>query len=248
MLLCTSFCSSSLLTFFDDIFRLENLKPKGKLIMKNPFSKVNLVLALLFSAQLTAETQGPATQNATTKVLAFAGSTRKDSYNKKLVQEAAAIARKSGASVTVIDLKEYPIPLYDGDAEAAEGMPANAKRLRDLMIASDDIIIASPEYNGSVSAVLKNALDWVSRSEDGSPSRSAFKGKKFAIMSTSPGMGGGARGLVHLTDIIEGIGGIVIKKKVVVPDGYKAYDENGSLENSKVEQELQEEINELLQN
>ena len=218
---------------------------------KLPF-KTHLVLAaLLFSTQLQATTQDQAAQNqaappSSIKVLAFAGSTRGDSYNKKLVQEAAAIAREKGASVTVIDLKELPMPLYDGDVEEAEGMPPNAKRLRELMIESSAIIIASPEYNASISAVLKNALDWVSRSEDGRPSRSAFKGKKFAIMSTSPGRGGGARGLAHLTTIIEDIGGEVIQKKVIVPDGYKAFNEKGELENTKVQQELQEEIDELL--
>src|SRR5262245_61507584 len=95
---------------------------------------------------------------AETKILAFAGSTRKDSYNKKLVKEAAQIARKCGANVTVVDLKDYPIPLYDGDLEKDEGMPENAKRIRKMMIESDAILIASPEYNGSLPAVLKNVI------------------------------------------------------------------------------------------
>src|SRR5689334_4690376 len=91
------------------------------------------------------------------KVLAFAGSTRADSYNKKLVREAAEKAREMGALVTVIDLKDYPMPLYDADLESKNGMPENVKKLRQIMMAHDAMIIASPEYNASMSAVLKNA-------------------------------------------------------------------------------------------
>jgi chromate reductase, NAD(P)H dehydrogenase (quinone) len=184
---------------------------------------------------------------AETKVLAFAGSTRADSYNKKLVAYAAEIARKSGAEVTFIDLKDYPMPNYDADLEKNEGMPPNAKRLRDLMRRSKAIIIASPEYNGSVSAVLKNALDWTSRSEDGQSSREAYKGKKFAIMSASPGKGGGARGLVHLRAIIEDIGGEVLKKQTIVPQAYDAFNTKGELENASLKNDLKQEICELLQ-
>ena len=185
---------------------------------------------------------------AETKILVFAGSTREESYNKKLALYAAKIARTNGASVTVINLKEYPLPLYDGDSEKNEGMPNNAKKIRQLMIDSNAIIIASPEYNGSVSAVLKNVLDWASRSEDGKPSRDAFKGKKFAIMSTSPGTGGGARGLVHLRFIIDAIGGTVVEDQVIVPNGNDAFDEKGELKNPTIKEQLQKEIKELLAN
>ena len=152
--------------------------------------------------------------SAEMKVLALAGSGRGDLLNKKLVKEAAEIARQMGATVTVIDLKDYPMPFYDAEFETKRGMPKNAKRLRELMIGSDAIIIASPEYNSSIPAVLKNALDWASRSIDGGASREAFKGKKFAIMSTSPGRGGGSRGLVHLRSVIEDVGGVVVPEQV----------------------------------
>lgn len=180
------------------------------------------------------------------KVLAFSGSTRADSFNKKLVLESAEIARKMGATVTVIDLKDYPIPLYDADLETKQGMPSQAKRLRQLMVGSDAIIIASPEYNASISAVLKNVLDWTSRN-DGNYSPDAYEGKKFAIMSASPGKGGGARGLVHLRAIIEAIGGDVIQKQVSVPNANKAFDAKGKLESASLKQELQQEIQQLLQ-
>ncbi len=189
-----------------------------------------MILCVALSATLSAEI----------KVLAFAGSTREESVNKKLVFEAASIAAQLGATVTVIDLKDYPIPLYDGDIEAKEGMPNTAVQLRRLMIESDVILIASPEFNGSLSALLKNAIEWASRSENAGPSREAFKGKKFAIMSASPGSSGGAKGLVHLRAIIENVGGKVVPQQVAVPNAYNAFDENGNLKEEKIKIELQE--------
>ncbi len=182
---------------------------------------------------------------AQVKVLAFAGSTRKDSYNKKLVAQAAEMARQKGAKVTVIDLLDYPMPLYDGDLEAKQGLPTFAKKFRELMIQNDAIIIASPEYNGSISAVLKNALDWASRGEKGQYSPDAYQGKKFAIMSASPGKGGGIRGLVHLRAILEGLGANVMKDQVTVPEAFKAFDEKGKLSGEQ-NKKLQQEINQLL--
>jgi chromate reductase, NAD(P)H dehydrogenase (quinone) len=185
-----------------------------------------LLLALPLSAQI--------------KVLAFAGSTRADSYNKKLVQDAAEIARSMKASVTVIDLKDYPMPFYDGDLEEKEGMPKNAKLLQTLMIESDAIIIATPEYNASISAVLKNALDWVSRGEG---AQRAFKDKRFALMSASPGKLGGARALKQLRPIIETLGGIPTQLQVSIPDASDYFAEEKRAENPQ----LREEIKELLQ-
>lgn len=197
-------------------------------------------------AAILAGTVLAGTLAAETKVLALAGSTRADSYNKKLVKEAAEIAKQMGAQVTVVDLKDYPIPFYDGDLEKAQGLPANAKRLRDLMIASDAVIISSPEYNHSISGVLKNALDWAARSEDGRGSRDAYKGKKFALMSASPGRGGGAHGLVHLREIIEDVGGEVIAKQVSIPAAHTAFNAKGQIENPEIKQELVQEMKELL--
>lgn len=195
-----------------------------------------LTLSLLFlSGSLLAET----------KILALAGSTRQDSCNKKLVTQAAEAARKLGATVTIIDLKEYPIPFYDGDVESVQGMPENVKRLRKLMIASNAMIIASPEYNGSVSAILKNFIDWASRSEDGKPSREAFSGKKIALMSCSPGKGGGSRGLVHLRSILENVGSTVVDKSLAVPFSQEAFSAQGEL-NSETQQALIEEIKQIL--
>lgn len=189
-----------------------------------------IFLFVAFSGHLSAEI----------KVLAFAGSTRENSVNKKLVAEAVKIARQMQANVTVIDLKDYPIPFYDEALEAREGMPIKAKQFRQAMIKSDVILIASPEYNGSLSAVLKNAIDWASRSENGGASREAFKGKKFVIMSASPGSSGGVRGLVHLRAIIEDIGGTVLSQQIVVPDAYNVFDEQGHLKNEKVKRDIEQ--------
>lgn len=177
-----------------------------------------------------------------TRILAFAGSTSSSSINKQLVEQAAQAARELGAKVKVIDLKDYPIPFYDADLEIAEGLPKNAKQIRDLMIQSDAIIIASPEYNGSVPAVLKNLIDWLSRGEEGGLSKDAFDGKRFAIMSASPGKLGGARGLIHLQNILENLGGEIALKKVSVPNAY----ENGVFETKELKTRLHETIELIL--
>ncbi len=174
------------------------------------------------------------------RILAFAGSTRADSYNQQLIQEVAGVAGKMGAKVTVVRLSDYPMPFYDADLEQKEGMPKNAKRLRQLMIDSDAIIIASPEYNHSISGVLKNALDWISRSEDGNGSYEASKGKVFALMSASPGKKGGQRALAHLNEIIGDLKGTVIEQKVSIPHAYKYFGEKERGENPAVKKAIEE--------
>lgn len=174
------------------------------------------------------------------KVLAFAGSTRTDSYNKKLVREAAEKAQAMGAKITVIDLRDFPMPLYDADLEAKAGMPENAKKLRQIMLQHDAMIIASPEYNASMPAVLKNALDWTSRTEDGKPSKAAYKDKKFAIMSATPGKRGGVRALSHLRLVLEDLGGIVVPSQVEIPKVFESTPEKEERKNNILKQELQE--------
>src|SRR5438093_295997 len=118
------------------------------------------------------------------KILAFAGSTRTDSFNKKLVHVAAEGARAAAAEVTFIDLRDFSLPLYDGDLEAASGLPENAKKLKQLMIAHHGFLISAPEYNSSISGVLKNAIDWASRAErDDEPPLICFRGKTVALIS-----------------------------------------------------------------
>lgn len=154
------------------------------------------------------------------RVLALSGSTREHSFNKQLLQEAVSLLKRPGLHVTNMALNG--IPLYDADYEAQYGMPEKAKKLRHLMIQSDLIVIASPEYNGSMTGVLKNAIDWASRSETGSFSNEAFKGKHFLLMSASPGAGGGARGLRHLREVLTNLGGVVEPTEITVPNAQKA--------------------------
>ena len=103
----------------------------------------------------------------TLRILAFAGSTRRESFNKKLVQIAAAGAREAGADVTDIDLRDYRLPVFDQDHESEQGKPDHAKALKQMMIDHDAFLIAAPEYNSSITGVLKNSIDWVSRPDDG---------------------------------------------------------------------------------
>ena len=169
------------------------------------------------------------------KVLALAGSTRRDSYNKKLLRVATDGAREAGADVTEIDLRDYPLPLYDEDAETAEGKPEPARRLKRLMVESDAFLIASPEYNGSITGVLKNLIDWVSRPDEGEPPMSlpAYRGKVVTLMSASPGGLGGLRGLVHVRAIFSGLGSIVLPDQIAVSRAYEAFDDEGNLRDEK---------------
>jgi len=126
------------------------------------------------------------------RVLVFAGSIRADSYHRKLAQAAAAGLRSAGVETTFADLKDYPMPLYDGDVEAAQGLPERAKAFKELLQSHDAFAIASPEYNGSFPALVKNVIDWASRPEPGEKPLAAFRGKTAAILSASPGPGGGS--------------------------------------------------------
>lgn len=161
------------------------------------------------------------------KVLALAGSTREGSYNKQLVKIAMQGALAAGSEVTFVDLRDYPMPLYDGDLEAKGGIPDTARQLRTLMSAQDGFLIASPEYNSSFSGHLKNAIDWVSRPDNDVPPLHAFKGKIAGIMSASPSPLGGLRGLVHLRDVLENIFVMVIPEQVTISSAPTAFDERG---------------------
>ncbi|MBE9228446.1 NAD(P)H-dependent oxidoreductase [Phormidium sp. LEGE 05292] len=175
----------------------------------------------------------------TPKVLAFAGSTRKDSYNKKLVQVAANGARAVGAEVTYIDLREFPMPLFDEDLEQEQGTPENARKFKELMIAHDGLLIACPEYNSSITPVLKNAIDWASRPGENEPPLAAFVDKVAAIMSASPGALGGLRGLVTVRSILGNIKVIVLPDQVAVPKAYEAFNPDGSLKDPKQQESVE---------
>jgi chromate reductase len=167
------------------------------------------------------------------KVLVFAGSARRDSLNKKLARVAARHAAAAGGEVTFVDLEDYPMPLYHGDLEAAEGLPANARKLREVFLAQDALLIASPENNSSVTALLKNTLDWLSRSiGDGKGANSGlapYRGKLAGILSASPGAFAGVRGLPHLRQILSSLGVTVLGAQVSIPRADHAFGPDGAL-------------------
>mgnify|MGYP001594034987 CR=1 FL=1 len=167
------------------------------------------------------------------KILAFAGSTRTDSFNKKLVTIAVAGARAAGANVTHVDLRDLPMPLYDGDLEAKEGIPPNAKKFKEFMLAHQGLLISAPEYNSGISGVLKNAIDWASRSAPGEAPLACFVGKVSALMSASPGGLGGLRGLVYVRSILSNIHVLVLPDQVAVPRAHEAFTPDGALKDPK---------------
>ncbi|MDA0284718.1 MAG: NAD(P)H-dependent oxidoreductase [Planctomycetota bacterium] len=167
------------------------------------------------------------------RILAFAGSTRKASLNKQLIAAAAKAAERAGAKVTLIDLADFPMPIFDQDYEAEHGMPENAQKLKQLFIEHNALLVASPEYNSSVSAVLKNAIDWVSRRAKGEPMKAAFLGKTAAIMAASPGGLGGIRGLVHLRSILQNIGVLVMPDQITLSEAHTVFDDDGTLNNER---------------
>jgi NAD(P)H-dependent FMN reductase len=167
------------------------------------------------------------------RILAFAGSLRKDSFNKKLVQIAVAGARGAGAEVTLIDLKDYPLPIYDGDIEAASGIPENGKKLKELFLAHDGLLLSCPEYNSSITAVLKNTIDWVSRPLPGEANLACFTGKVATLMSASIGALGGLRGLVHVRSILGNIHVIVLPEQIAVSKAMDAFNADGTLKDAK---------------
>ncbi len=167
------------------------------------------------------------------RILAFAGSARAESVNHRLVQIAAEGARSAGADVTVLELKDYPLPLFDQDLEQQQGTPANAATLKQLFLNHDGLLISSPEYNGSITPLLKNTIDWVSRPAADEAPLAAYKGKVAALMAASPGGLGGLRGLVHVRSILSSIGVIVLPDQVAVPRAFEAFDDGGQLKNEK---------------
>jgi chromate reductase, NAD(P)H dehydrogenase (quinone) len=165
------------------------------------------------------------------RLLFISGSARTDSYNKRLAKLGAMIAEANGIKSTFADLADYPMPIFDGDLEAGEGVPVNARKLLALMLVHSGVFIASPEYNASISALLKNSLDWVSRvREDGGAGKAAYTTRVFALGAASPGGTGGMRGLVAVRNVLEmGLGAVVLPDQVLVARANTAFDDHGHL-------------------
>lgn len=164
------------------------------------------------------------------RILAFSGSIRRDSWNRRLVRLAADACRAAGAETTLIDLADYPLPPYNGDDEARDGLPDNALRLKALFKAHDALLIASPEYNGSVPPLLKNTLDWVSREWQGESGLLPYRNKVAAMLAASPGQYGGMRMLPHLRQILNTLGVLVLPGQFSLAHAASGFDEeNGAL-------------------
>jgi chromate reductase len=181
------------------------------------------------------------------KLLIFAGSARTASTNKQLAALAASTAQKAGIDVTLIDLKDFEMPIYDGDLESDAGLPENAKRLKQLFVEHDGIFIASPEYNSSFSPLLKNALDWISRPHaENEPALWAYNNKVAALGSVAPGALGGLRGLVPLRMMLGNIGVMMVPNQVAISNGFSAFDDAGTLKNEQQSQMLKATLDQLI--
>lgn len=165
-----------------------------------------------------------------TNIAVIVGSTREGSFNRALGELAAASLEAQGASVTRVDLAAFDLPLYSAVLEA-NAFPADALKLKALFAAQDGLLFVSPEYNGSLPPLLKNAIDWASRptGDESLVALTAYRGKAAAIMSASISPFGGLRGLMHLRQILSTIQMLVIPEQVVVPAAHTAFAEDGSL-------------------
>lgn len=168
------------------------------------------------------------------KILAFAGSSRRESLNRKLLAEAVEGAQAAGAEVTVIRLADLDLPVYDGDHEEEHGFPAGAVTFKQQIAAHDALLIASPEHNGGYTAQLKNALDWASRpTETDRTGLGAFKGKLAAVISASPGLLGGLRSQTALQISLHKIGLTVIPENIALGSAHQAFDENHKIKDER---------------
>lgn len=163
------------------------------------------------------------------KILAFAGATRTESWNKKLIRVAVRAAEDAGGEVTLVDLRDYAMPLYDGDLETTEGLPPKARALKALMVASHGFLLSCPEYNSSISAVLKNTIDWISRPIPDELRAVAYKGKVAALLSASPTNLGGIRGLMTVRQVLTTLGVLVLPTQFGLAHAAAAFHEDGAL-------------------
>lgn len=169
----------------------------------------------------------------------MAGSARQGSYNKMLARAAAQYLKEAGANVVEIDLADYRAPVYNGDDEAESGMPETMQKLKAQFMALDAFVIATPEYNGFVPAVLVNSFNWTSRlTSEGESMNGAFSGKPVAIMAASPGGLGGIRVIPRLRDMLAELGMMAVPGFVTVPSAYEAFDEAGGLKSERTAGQL----------
>ena len=175
---------------------------------------------------------------STPNILAFAGSIRKDSFNKRLAKIALRASAEAGAETTFVDLSDFQMPLYCQDYEVEHGIPDSVVALKELMKSHDGFLIASPEYNGSLTGVLKNTIDWMSRPYAKDPRMACFDGKVAGIIAASPGGLGGLRGLSHLRTILAGIGTFVLPNHVAVGNSGTNLVDDESIKDENLQQSI----------
>ncbi len=179
-----------------------------------------------------------------TKLLVICGSLRKESFNKKLAKIASKIIEIKNIEYEFIDLNEYPLEIYNQDVEESQGLPENAIKLKRKMIDSDGFIICSPEYNSSISACLKNMIDWTSRKhQESENSLIAYKHKYALLLSASPGALGGMRGIFALRSIMLNIGCFVYPDFLSVNNAYNKFDDKGNLSDANDTSKLETIVN-----
>jgi len=178
------------------------------------------------------------------KVIALAGSLKEHSFNRQFLEVAGSLLAEQGVEVEYVDLRDYDVPLFSEDLEA-EGLPDGVYRLKRLFLQSDGLLLASPEYNGSISGVLKNAIDWISRPSEGVAMGEAFQGKVAALLAASPSPLGGLRGLSHARDVLFNLGTVVLPGWVTLPAAYSAFDEQGKLNDEQITQRVTDLVSRL---
>jgi NAD(P)H-dependent FMN reductase len=176
------------------------------------------------------------------------GSLRTGSHNVRLAALAVKELTLLDADVTRISLADYPLPLYDADLESKSGPPHHAVKLKQMISAHQGVFIASPEYNASIPALLKNMIDWVSRvRERGEPPLAAYRGRVFALGSASPGRFGGMRSLLALRQVLEiGCGALVLPEQVSVGRAEQAFDELDNLKDETTAGQLRKVVRRLV--
>lgn len=172
------------------------------------------------------------------KILAFAGSTRRDSFNRRLLALAVEIAGQHGVDVRHIELRDYPMPIMDEDLEAEHGQPEHATEVRRMMLESDALLLASPEYNSSVTPLMKNVIDWCSRKEEGGGDLEAYKGRKALVIGASPGRFGAKRSVEALSAILGNIGVDVFEDSFTLAKAAEAFDDDDRLSDDEQARQL----------
>lgn len=174
------------------------------------------------------------------RIVAFAASLRRGSYNRKLIRVAAEHVRAAGGEVNLLDLNDYPLPIFNGDDEDAHGMPDNARKLVEIFKGANGFMISSPEYNAGMPGLLKNTLDWLSRPLPGDKPFAPFANRPAAIMAASPGRFGGVRMLPLLRQYLSHLQMIVIPQMHGLGNAKEAFDAEGKLVDERADKAIRE--------